>query len=178
MELMFEPERRLRLRAAVFVDVQNIQEVFEKQWSEVRYDRLREYILQNHDVIKFVAFIPYRKDDEKRQRLIDAISLMGYRCVCKQAKERPDGTVKANMDLEIAIEIQSMLDAIDEVILVTGDSDFVPLVDYLSRKGKRVEVIGPGRGPTALELIRSVDEFENIDEIEGVIIRLTDNTQV
>lgn len=175
---MFEQERKLRLRAAVFVDVQNIQEVFEKQWSEVRYDKLKEYISQHHDVVKFVAFIPYRKDDEKRQRLIDAISLMGYRCICKQAKERPDGTVKANMDLEIALEIQSMVDTVDEIILLSGDSDFVPLVDYLSRKGKRVKVIGPGRGPTALELIRAADEFENIDEIEGVIIRLTDNNLV
>jgi len=169
---MLEEMEKSMLRAAVFVDLQNVQEVFEKQWSEVRYDKLRDYIKSKHNVIKFVAFIPYKADDEKRQRLIDAISLMGYRVICKQAKERPDGSVKANMDMEIALEIHSMVDSIDEVILVSGDSDFCPLVDFLSRRGKRIKVIGPGRGPTSLELIRTADDFENIDEIESVIIRL------
>ena len=165
-------------KVGVFVDVQNIQEVFEKQAAEVRYDQLKQYLIKDYsrkdaEVTKFVAFIPFRKDDEKRQELLDAISLMGYRVIAKPAKERPDGSVKANMDLEIALEILSMCDTIDEVVLVTGDSDFLPLIDFLSKKGKRVRLIGPGRGPTAIEIIRAADEFENIDEIPGIVRKPT-----
>ena len=163
-------------RVGVFIDVQNIQEVFEKQGAEVRYDRLKTYLLNRYkmkdaEIIKFVAFIPYKKEDDRRLKLVDAISLMGYRVLGKMAKERPDGSVKANMDLEITLEILSMMDNLDEIVLVTGDSDFLPLVNFVSRKGIRVLLIGPGRGPTAIELIRAADEFENLDEIEGIVLK-------
>jgi len=163
-------------RVGIFIDVQNIQEVFERQGAEVRYDRIKSYLtnrykIMNSEIVKFVAFIPYRKEDDRRMKLIDAISLMGYRVISKIAKDRPDGTVKANMDLEMALEILSMSDSLNEIVIVTGDSDFFPLINVLSRKGKRILVLGPGRGPTAIEIIRAADEFENLDEIEGLVIK-------
>ncbi|MDW7988043.1 MAG: NYN domain-containing protein, partial [candidate division WOR-3 bacterium] len=58
---------------------------------------------------------------------------------------------------------------LEHIILVTGDGDFVALVDWLSKRGKRITVIGLGRGYTSVELIRASDEYYNIDEMEGVI---------
>ncbi len=163
-------------KVAVFIDVQNIQQVFEKQGAEIRYDRLKEYLIKRYkkedgEIIKFSVFIPYRQLDENRSKLIDAISLIGYRVLCKQAKDRPDGSIKANMDVEMSLEIVSISDYVDEIVIVTGDSDFEPLINYLSRRGKRILLIGPGRGPTAIEIIRASDEFENLDEIEDVVIK-------
>ncbi|MEO0294061.1 MAG: NYN domain-containing protein [candidate division WOR-3 bacterium] len=162
-------------KVAVFVDVQNIQQVFEKRGAEIRYDKLKKYLedkfkKKNGEVIKFTALIPIRELDENRLKLIDAISLSGYRVLIKMAKDRPDGSVKANMDVEMALEAISMADYVDEIVIVTGDSDFEPLIHFLSRKGKKVLLIGPGRGPTAIEIIRAADEFENLDEIEGIVL--------
>jgi len=161
-------------KVAVFIDVQNIQQVFEKQGAEIRYDKLKEYLIkkyreQDGEVLKYTALIPLREMDENRLKLIDAISLSGYRVLSKMAKDRPDGTVKANMDVEMALEIVAMSDYIDEIVIITGDSDFEPLINYLSRKGKKILLIGPGRGPTAIEIIRASDEFENLDEIEDIV---------
>ena len=161
-------------KVAVFIDVQNLQEVFEKQGAEIRYDKLKEYLEKEYErmggeILKFVAFVPYKLDDERRLKLIDAISLAGYRVITKIAKERPDGSVKANMDLEIAIEVIIMYKNLDEIVLVSGDSDFAPLIDYVAKKGIRVRIIGPGRGPTAIEIIREADDFDNLDEISGVV---------
>jgi uncharacterized LabA/DUF88 family protein len=162
-------------KVAVFIDVQNIQQVFEKQGAEIRYDKLKEYITrkyaeENAEVVKFTALIPIRDMDENRLKLVDAISLSGYRVLSKMAKDRPDGTVKANMDVEMALEIVSMADYVDEIVIITGDSDFEPLIHFLSRRGKKILLIGPGRGPTAIEIIRAADEFENLDEIESVVL--------
>jgi uncharacterized LabA/DUF88 family protein len=162
-------------KVAVFIDVQNIQQVFEKQGAEIRYDKLKEYLTRKYEekdgeVIKFTALIPLREMDENRLKLIDAISLSGYRVLSKMAKDRPDGTVKANMDVEMALEIVSMADYVDEIVIITGDSDFEPLIHFLSRKGKKILLIGPGRGPTAIEIIRAADDFENLDEIESVVL--------
>ena len=157
----------------VFVDVQNVQETFERQGREVRYDSLQQNIIatskrDKYD-FKFVAFVPFRAGDERRQRLIDALSFQGYRVVSKPVRERLDGSIKANMDIEITLEILSMSGHLDEVILVSGDGDFVALVDWLSKQGKRVVVIGLGRGFTSVELIRGCDEYVNLEELEGVV---------
>ncbi len=161
------------VRTGVFVDVQNVQETFERQGKEVRYDAIIRHIIttdnREKDRCKFVAFVPFRRDDERRQRLIDALSFQGYRVVAKPVRERPDGTIKANMDIEITLEILSMSEWLDEVVLVTGDGDFVALVDWLSKRGKRVVSIGLGRGFTSVELIRACDEYINLDEIEGAV---------
>ena len=161
-------------KVAVFIDVQNIQQVFEKQGAEIRYDKLKEYLTkkykqENGEVLKYTALIPLREMDENRLKLIDAISLSGYRVLSKMAKDRPDGSVKANMDVEMALEIVSMAPWVDEIVIVTGDSDFEPLIHFLSRQGKKVLLIGPGRGPTAIEIIRAADEFENLDEIKDIV---------
>lgn len=163
-------------KVAVFIDVQNIQQVFEKQGAEIRYDKLKEYLTKkykevNAEVIKLTALIPIRDMDENRLKLVDAISLSGYRVISKMAKDRPDGTVKANMDVEMALEIVSMAEYVDEIVIITGDSDFEPLIHFLSRKGKKILLIGPGRGPTAIEIIRAADEFVNLDEIESVVLK-------
>jgi uncharacterized LabA/DUF88 family protein len=160
-------------RIGVFVDVQNVQETFERQGREVRYDALQQRFVTDskrdkYD-FKFVAFVPYRSGDERRQRLIDALSFQGYRVVAKPVRERLDGSVKANMDIEITLEILSMSPHLEEVVLVSGDGDFVALVDWLSKQGKRVVVIGLGRGFTSVELIRACDEYMNLEELEGVI---------
>ncbi|MEO0092056.1 MAG: NYN domain-containing protein [candidate division WOR-3 bacterium] len=160
-------------RIGVFIDVQNVQETFERQGREVRYDMLRRNIMLlwklEERQYKFIAFVPYRREDERRQRLIDALSFQGYRVVAKPVRERLDGSFKANMDIEITLEVLSMADYLDEVILITGDGDFVALVDWLSKKGKRVAVIGLGKGYTSVELIRASDEYLNLEDIEGVI---------
>lgn len=162
------------LKLAVLVDVQNIQETFERQGYEVRYDALKEHIQRRHSLdereAKFLAFIPYRRDDERRMRLIDALSFMGFRVVTKPVREHANGGMKANMDTELVLEAANLADRVEEFVLITGDSDFVTLVDYLSRRGKRVTVLGPGRGSTSVELIRSSDHYQNLDEIPGVVL--------
>jgi uncharacterized protein (TIGR00288 family) len=163
-------------KVAIYIDVQNIQQVFEKQGAEIRYDKLKDYLVErfkkeNAEIIKFSAFVPFRASDENRLKLIDAISLMGYRVLSKAAKDRPDGSIKANMDVEMALEMITNIEYVDEVVLITGDSDFEPIIHYLSNKGKKILLIGPGRGPTAIEIIRASDEFENLDEIEDVVLK-------
>jgi uncharacterized LabA/DUF88 family protein len=160
-------------RVGVFVDVQNVQETFERQGREVRYDALQQNIIATSKMdkydFKFVAFVPFRAGDERRQRLIDALSFQGYRVVSKPVRERLDGSVKANMDIEITLEILSMSPNLQEIVLVSGDGDFVALVDWLSKLGKRVVIIGLGKGSTSVELIRACDEYMNLEELEGVV---------
>ncbi len=172
-----------RDRVVMFVDVQNVHITFEKIGQEVRYDVLLkavedQYRRRGKVLFKAVAFVPMFEGDERREKLINALSFMGYRVVTKVVKKIGDASShKINMDIEMAMEIISMADSVDEVVLVTGDRDFVPIVDYLSKKGKRVRVIGTRKGAVSIDLIRACDEYDNMDEIEGILMpfRYSDN---
>lgn len=157
-------------KVGVFVDVQNlylcIKSVFNQ--AKLNYRALRDFLTQNGVIVKMTAFTCYDPDNRSQLDFIHALAVMGYRVVAKPLKRLPDGTVKASMDMEMAIEIMSSAPYLDEIILVTGDGDFAPLVDQLARMGKVVKVIGPDR-LTSPELIRACDAFINITQIDGIL---------
>ena len=51
-------------------------------------------------------------------------------------------TTKANADLDMAVDAMLQADKLDQVLLVTGDGDFIQVVHALQNKGCRVELIG------------------------------------
>ncbi|MEM7735360.1 MAG: NYN domain-containing protein [Deinococcota bacterium] len=69
----------------------------------------------------------------------------GYKVVTKGVRvfKDADGEVsmKANVDIEIAIGMLTMAERVDKMILVSGDGDFAPLIDAVSSKGVRVAVV-------------------------------------
>jgi uncharacterized LabA/DUF88 family protein len=71
-----------------------------------------------------------------KQRFLIALALMGYRVITKSIKKLPDGSIKANMDMEMALEILDQAPFLDEIVIVSGDGDFVSLVNRLARMGK------------------------------------------
>jgi uncharacterized LabA/DUF88 family protein len=94
----------------------------------------------------------------------DALTKMGIETKVKDLQVFSSGAKKADWDVGMAIDAVSMAPKIDAVILVTGDGDFVPLVEYLKRKeGCQVEVASFGKS-TSAKLIDAVDHFMDLDE--------------
>ncbi|NPB03955.1 MAG: NYN domain-containing protein [Thermotogae bacterium] len=160
-------------KVGIFADVENIVATFQNLNWEVRFDEilrfLRDHLEEEGKVLwKAVAFVPLKKGDRRREGLIGALSFQGWRVITKMARRQPSGVIKANMDMEMAIELLQTSSYLDEVILITGDGDFVPLVDLLSKKGKRVWVIGTRKGSVAIELIRVSDRYTNITDIMDI----------
>jgi len=97
-----------------------------------------------------------------------ALALMGYRVVTKPIKRLADGNIKANMDMEMALEILEQAPSLDEIVIVSGDSDFVSLINRLARMGKKVVVIGPEQYSSP-ELIQACHEFITLSQIPGFL---------
>ncbi|MEP6742575.1 MAG: NYN domain-containing protein, partial [bacterium] len=75
-----------------------------------------------------------------------------------------DGSRKANLDVEIAVDMLSLAGRYDTAVLVSGDEDFVYAVNAVAYKGCRVEVAG-FRSNTAPKLIDVADYFIDLGEI-------------
>ena len=88
----------------------------------------------------------------------------GFRVIQKELKTFYDGTRKANLDVEIAVDMLSLAGRYDTAVLVSGDEDFVYAVNAVAYKGCRVEVAG-FRSNTAPKLIDVADYFIDLGEI-------------
>jgi uncharacterized LabA/DUF88 family protein len=62
----------------------------------------------------------------------------------------------------MAVDAIKLAPKLDAVILVTGDGDFVPLVEYLKVHGCQVEVMSFGKSSSA-KLIEVADDFIDLD---------------
>jgi len=158
-------------RVGVYVDIQNLYLTYKYQFGAQRidYQVLKAFLerLYPEGVITFHAFTAYEEGRREQMSFILALAQIGYRVVSKPLKILPDGTKKGNLDMEIALEILNQAPHLDEIVLVTGDGDFVPLVNQLSIMGKRVTVLGP-EGATAPDLILACHQFVSLGEVEGL----------
>ena len=92
----------------------------------------------------------------------------GFRVVQKELKTFYDGTRKANLDVEIAVDMLSLAGRYDTAVLVSGDEDFVYALNAVAYKGCRVEVAG-FRSNTAPRLIDVADFFIDLGDIAEMV---------
>jgi Uncharacterized conserved protein, COG1432 len=155
------------IRVGVFCDVENVVSTFALIKQKVRFERLLNFVKEESEregkiLWKAVAFVPKK---ESHENLINALSFQGWRVIKKPVRTLPYGSIKANMDLDMAIEVLQTSPYLKEIVLITGDGDFVPIIDLLSKMGKRVWVIGTRKGSVAIDLIRVSDKYINITDI-------------
>jgi uncharacterized LabA/DUF88 family protein len=73
------------------------------------------------------------------------------------------GAKKADWDVGMAVDAIRMAEFLDVIILVTGDGDFVPLVEYLQNgRGRQVEVASFARS-TSGKLREVADVFVDLE---------------
>jgi uncharacterized LabA/DUF88 family protein len=93
----------------------------------------------------------------------DALTKIGIETRVRDLQEWYGGAKKADWDVGIVIDAIRTAPGLDVVILVSGDGDFIPLVEYLKNQGKRVEVMAFGK-TTSLKIKEIADEFIDLDE--------------
>ncbi len=92
----------------------------------------------------------------------------GYRVIAKDLVQLPDGSKKANLDVEIAVDMMALVGCYDTAILVSGDGDLAYAVDAASYRGVRVEVVSL-RSMTSDSLINVSDRYIDLDSVKDDI---------
>ena len=85
----------------------------------------------------------------------------GYQVRRKELKSFTDGTAKGDWDMGIAIDIIEAVRDLDVVALVSGDGDFVSLVQLVKRMGPVVELYAFSHNLSG-ELRETADKFLEI----------------
>jgi uncharacterized LabA/DUF88 family protein len=159
----------MSVNVGVFIDVSNLFYSARSMGVEVNYIRLLEHVTRNRHLIRASAYTGIDPENGSQRRFVDFLSANGYRVVCKDIQKHESGRIKADLDVEMTLDVYMMSDNFDVVVLVTGDGDFKRLVEVVQQKGVRVEIVGFGAS-TSSELIATADQFTEISTI-GEIFR-------
>jgi uncharacterized LabA/DUF88 family protein len=151
----------------VFVDVSNLFYSAKSAGVEVNYCRLLEHSVAGRDLIRACAYTGVDPDNPNQRRFIDFLRANGYKVVCKDIHKYEGGRIKANLDIEMAVDIMLLSENLDVVVIVSGDGDFVRLVEAVGLRGVRCEVISFGIS-TSNELIEAADLFTEISSLPGI----------
>jgi len=151
-------------RVGIFVDIQNVYYGAKDSFNgKVDFQKLLNNVLKKRKLVKANVYLIDSKVNNRK--FMDCLNLLGYTIRIKNLKIRGDGSSKGNSDIEMAIDVLNECDKIDTAALITGDGDFVPLVEYLKSKNIRVEVysFSKYKNSTAYDLKECADYFYEID---------------
>jgi uncharacterized LabA/DUF88 family protein len=151
----------------VFVDVSNLFYSAKSAGVEVNYCRLLECATAGRDLIRASAYTGVDPENANQRKFIDFLRANGYKVICKDIHKYEGGRIKANLDIEIAVDIMLLAANLDVVVLVSGDGDFVRLIEATQLRGVRCEVISFGIS-TSNELIECADQFTEIMCLPGI----------
>jgi len=155
------------LRVGVFVDAENIRL---NGGYQLRYDVLRRFAARDGGTLlrlnTYIAFDRERAENDpeyakKSYSYQQMVREFGWKIIVKYVRRYVDEegniTTKANADLDLAVDAMLQSEHLDRVLLVTGDGDFLQVVNALQNRGSRVDLLGFKN--VSRELQRQADAF-------------------
>lgn len=155
--------KHLEQRVGVFIDTQNMYYSARYLFGRrVNFGNIVEDAVAGRKLIRAVAYVVSTKTQDETP-FFEALKKLGIELREKELMEYLSGQKKADWDVGLAIDVVRMLDMLDVVVLVTGDGDFVPLIDFAKSRGRIVEVMG-FRETTSSKLVDASDEYTNLSD--------------
>lgn len=129
----------------VFIDAANILYSQQTLGWRIDYQKLKKYLEEECDLKGLYFYTGKIGKDHKQKRFLEKMISYGYQVKAKEVKMIKVAPniyeKKGDLDAELIIDALKNLDNFDTCILMSGDSDFAPLVDELKERGKWVIVM-------------------------------------
>jgi uncharacterized LabA/DUF88 family protein len=152
---------------AVFVDVANIFYAAKAAGTDIDYVTLLQATTAGRDFVRAYAYTGLDPDNENQRNFHAFLARNHYKVVSKDIRKYGDGKVKANLDIELVVDLMKTARNLDIAIVISGDGDFAPAIRAVQEMGVRVEVVS-FRGNTSSDLIEVADLFTDITQLARV----------
>ena len=159
-------------RVGIFLDIQNLYHSAKNlHGGRVNYKELIKHATAGRKAIRTIAYVVSSDSQMGEEAFFDALEKEGIELRMKDIQVYPDGVKKADWDIGMAVDAMRLAPGLDTIILVTGDGDFIPLVEYLQTGlGKLVEVVAFAR-TTSGKIKDMANRFIDIDSIPKAIFK-------
>src|SRR3989344_243898 len=149
-------------RVGVFIDTANLYHSAKNLYqSKVNFGNVVKEAVAGRKLIRAIAYVITTEGGDERA-FFDALTKLGIETRTKDLQVFWGGTKKADWDVGIAVDAIKLAPKLDVVILVSGDGDYVPLVQFL-KSSVQCEVIAFGKN-TSAKLKEEADSFLDLSE--------------
>lgn len=167
----------LKNRLSIFVDGNNMFYAQQKNGWFFDPKRVLNYFNNDPNLVLVNAFwYTGLKDSQDQRGFRDALISLGYTVRTKILKEYYDDnsgrySQKANLDIEIVVDMFNTVDQYNHVILFSGDGDFERAIELLRSKNTHITVVST-EGMIARELRNATDRYIDLNDIRPQIEKI------
>ena len=146
-------------RVAVFIDTQNVYHSARNLYkSYVNFANILKDAVGGRRLVRAMAYVIASEAGDENA-FFEALTKIGIETKVKDLQVFSDGAKKGDWDVGLTIDAVTIAPRIDAAVIVSGDGDYVPLVEYLQKhSGIQVEVISFGKS-TSMKLKEAADDF-------------------
>lgn len=151
------------------MDVQNMYYSAKNLYgSKVDFGKILDSAVAGRKLVRAIAYV-IKAENSEEQKFFEALNKQGFTVKMKDLQTFAGGAKKGDWDVGIAIDMIALSSSLDAEILVTGDGDFIPLVQYLQFLGKQAEVMAFGE-TTSARIKEIADEFVDLSKGKGTFL--------
>ncbi|MBU1349006.1 NYN domain-containing protein [Patescibacteria group bacterium] len=157
-------------RVAVLVDAQNMYHSAKHLHSaRLNFGKAVQDAVAGRPLVRAIAYVAKSKTGEETS-FFDALVEAKIEPRIKDVQEFSSGAKKADWDVGMAIDAVKLAEKVDVIVLMTGDGDFCPVIEYLHGHGVMVEVVAFGESTNA-DLRAMADSFVDLSSSRGNLLR-------
>ena len=159
-----------------FIDSQNLNLGTQKVGWKMDWRKFRKYLADKYNVTHAFMFIGYMTENES---LYEYMHELGFLVALKPTLDvtphsNPDGSkiegeektiIKGNIDADLVLYAMKELPNYDQAIIVSGDGDFLSLLEYLNEQNKLHSIMTPNWQYSSL-LKEFDDKIVRIDQLK------------
>jgi uncharacterized LabA/DUF88 family protein len=144
-------------RVGVFIDTSNLYHSAKNLYKrKVNFGAVLKDAVAGRKLVRAIAYVITSEGSEENS-FFDALTKLGIETKIKDLQVFAGGAKKGDWDIGMAVDAMKMAPRLDAVVLITGDGDFVPLVQYMQTM-TQVEVISFGKS-ASMRLKDQADDF-------------------
>ncbi len=149
-------------RVGVFIDTQNLYHSAKNLYkARVNFGSILKEAVNGRQLVRAIAYVITTETGEEKS-FLEALEKTGIETKAKPLQTFFGGAKKADWDIGMAVDAITFSPKLDVVIIVSGDGDFIPLVEYLKAQCQ-VEVIAFSRSASS-QLQEIADDFIDLGE--------------
>ncbi|MDG2521875.1 NYN domain-containing protein [Caulobacter segnis] len=167
-------------RLALFIDGANFYSASKALGFDIDYKKLLTEFSRRGVLIRAYYYTAIAENDDYSpiRPLVDWLDYNGFTMVTKSAKEYTDAQGRkrwrGSMDVELTVDMLTMADHADHLVLLSGNGDFRALIEAVQRKGKRVTVVSTMKSQPPMasdDLRRQADTFVELADLADMVGR-------
>ncbi|MCU0550346.1 MAG: NYN domain-containing protein [Leptolyngbya sp. Prado105] len=158
-------------RIVVLIDGANLFYAAMQLGMEIDYTRLLNCLTRGRSLVRAYFYTGVDRTNEKQQRFLLWMRHNGFRVVSKELIQHPDGSKKADLNIEMAVDMLTLSQHCDTIVLLSGTGDLTYAVDHVAYRGVKIEIVSLPT-MTSDSLINVSDHFIDLTKLKSDIEKL------